>query len=151
MSKTQKALEIVKKEFDSFSGDKTDLKAVKKKLNNVCVDLIKSQCQMTDGGATTYFQNAWREITTGTKPYQPKIKEAIETVPKVPFVGTGVDPSTRGMYSVVRMVNDKAIHVSAHHSQHDAVMEGRAKQLPVVNGLQVIGQKLGTIERGTKC
>lgn len=121
---------------------------VKKQLRAHCVPIIKERCGMTDAGASTYFSNAVNTING---------KEIVKKVSTnepgqhTPFVATGVDPSTLGMYSVVTIHNDVAINVSAHHGKDEAVQEGRITRNPVVNGLQVIGMKLGSIEKGTKC
>lgn len=148
MSKTNMATEIVSSVMSKHIGMPFD--EMRKAIRNECIALIKNQCNMTDAGATTYFGNAFQLLTTGTKPkyYVNNNKPASHT----PYTPTGVDPSTRGMYSVVTCNAARiAVYVSAHHHKEDAVLEGKRQNKPVINGLQIINRPLGTIESGTKC
>ena len=121
-----------------------------KLLREKCIDRIVAEASMTPKGASTYYSNA-KGIINGNpmvNKYVPK--EQQEHIMST-FVPTGVDPTTRNMWSVVSFdsISKIATYVSAHHDKVDAMSEGAIKKLPVVNGLQIIGKSLGVIEKGT--
>ena len=124
----------------------------KKALRAICVPRIIKECNMTDAGGSTYFYNACKEIDDPSfgEPKVRKERVYIEDHHHTPFTPTGIDPTERGVYSVVDVSNNVAVFASCHHNKQDALIESVKKNRPVVNGLQVIGKVLGTIEKGTK-
>lgn len=148
MSKTEMSNQIVSDIMMLYKHLSHD--EMRKVIREECISRIKRECNMTDAGATTYFSNSFKFLTTGEKVsyYVNNNKPASNSV----YVPTGVDPSTRGMYSVVTCnANKVALYVSAHHGKEDALLEGKRNNKPVINGLQIVGRPLGTIEKGTNC
>mgnify|MGYP003435507701 FL=1 len=144
MTKSEMCLNIVQQEMTK-SLDKKAIRAAS------LVRIIK-ECNMTVAGANTYYSNARNKIDNpGSN--EPKIRKERTTAVEcthTPFTPTGIDPTERGVYSVVDVSNNVAVFASCHHNKQDALIESVKKNRPVVNGLQVIGKVLGTIEKGTK-
>ncbi len=144
MTKSEMCVNIVRQEM---------LKNLDKKaLRAICVPRIIKECNMTDAGGSTYFYNACKEIDDPSFG-EPKVRKERTTAVEcthTPFTPTGIDPTERGVYSVVDVSNNVAVFASCHHNKQDALIESVKKNRPVVNGLQVIGKVLGTIEKGTK-
>ncbi|MCB1711014.1 MAG: hypothetical protein KDH96_00595 [Candidatus Riesia sp.] len=148
MSKIDESNEIVSAIMAKHIG--VEFSSMRKIIRDECITEIKLKCNMTDAGATTYFNNSFKFLTTGEKVNYYVNTNKPGTI--TPFKPTGVDPTTRGMYSVVTCnANKLALYVSAHHDKNDALLEGKRSNKPVVNGLQIVGRPLGTIEQGTKC
>lgn len=124
----------------------------KKALRAICVPRIIKECNMTNAGGNTYFYNACKEIDDPSfgEPKARKERAYVEDHPHTPFTPTGVNPTERGVYSVVDVRNNVAVFASCHHDKQDALIESVKKNRPVVNGLQIIGKAVGTIEKGTK-
>lgn len=144
MTKSEMCVNIVRQEMAKNLD--------KKALRAVCVPRIIKECNMTDAGGGTYFYNAYNAINEPSLG-EPKVrKERVyaEDHPHTPFTPTGVDPTERGVYSVVDVRNNVAVFASCHHDKQDALIESVKKNRPVVNGLQIIGKAVGTIEKGTK-
>jgi hypothetical protein len=138
MSRIDQVVEILKEARAQGISDKM--------LRKHCIPLIVERVGMTEAGASTYLNNA-KNIVDGK--VQNKPARAVDNVPHVPVISSGIDPDTLPVYSVVTLKDDKAVYVSNWFDKDAAVAEGRQTGRKVLKGVQAIGQPFGVVLKGT--
>lgn len=138
MSKLNQVVDILKEARAQGISDKM--------IRKHCIPIIMERVGMTEAGASTYLNNA-KNIVDGK--VQQKQHRAVDDVPHTPFVGTGVDPETLPVYSVVTMNGDKAVYVSNWFDKDEAIAEGKRTGRKVLKGVQAIGHPFGVVIKGT--
>lgn len=124
MTKAEQAVAIYKEE----AAKSEDAKVVR----TACIERFKTELNMTQSGATTYFHNSKKKATGGVVKSYYKGKETTD-----PSSDT---PDSRTMYSIVNIVDDV---VESTESGYDLkLLKGQAKGRPIVKGLPDLDKPL---------
>lgn len=147
MSKQDQAVQIYREEMEKIVGGIS--------IRQRVIGRIETELGMSTAGASTYCANAKKIVESGgistqTKAKEPKVK-AVSTLPKDAHIPKKLPDDINVLYCAVTADKEgTATKVSAWRDRECAELEAKQSKLHFVVGLQVVGEKVGVVEKGSK-